>query len=234
MTFPFLFTTYLVLVAAAAAGAVARWLPGRARLAAITGLAIWLGYALLLGFTGVVARTQLLPPGIALLTLPIILSLLTLTLTGPGAVLARRFPLQLLLGFQVFRTGVELSLHHLWSLGLAPRIITLAGGNIEILIAVTAPVAAWLVSKGRAGRRVAWAWNLIGLLSLGNVVIRAVLSAPGPLHLIHTEVPDVAILTYPFTFIPGFMVPLALVLHILAFRSFGITRISHNFSSHKE
>ena len=90
-----------------------------------------------------------------------------------------------------------------------------------MLVALSAPLAAWLVTRGAAARRIAWAWNLLGLLSLGNVVIRAVLSAPGPLQLIHAEVPDMAILTYPFTFIPGFMAPLALALHILAFRSFG-------------
>jgi hypothetical protein len=43
--------------------------------------------------------------------------------------------------------------------------MTLEGGNIEILVAVTAPVAAWLASRGTRGRRVAWIWNVIGILS---------------------------------------------------------------------
>ena len=58
-----------------------------------------------------------------------------------------------------------------------------------------------------------------GLLALLNVVTRAVLTAPGPLNLIHTEVPDRMIGTFPFLLIPGFFVPLAVVLHILAIRS---------------
>lgn len=222
MTFPILFEAYLILVVAGAAGVAIRWLSGRARLATIALLLVWLGYAEMLGVTGVVAHYDHLPPGIALLTLPVVLTLLALTLAAPGAALARQIPLWLLLGFQVFRLGVELTLHHLWSLHLAPRIMTLEGGNIEILVAITAPVAAWLALKGSMARRVAWAWNLVGLLSLGNVVIRAVLSAPGPLQVIHAEVPDMAILTYPFTFIPGFMAPLALALHVLAFRALGL------------
>ena len=222
MTFPLLFTIYLVLVAAGAAAVALRCLTGRARLATVALLGIWLAYASLLGITGIIARYHQLPPGIVLLILPIILTLLILTLGRPGAVLAHQIPLWLLLGFQLFRVGVELSLHHLWSLGLAPRIVTLEGGNIEILVALTAPAAARLVSLGPLGRRIAWGWNLAGLLSLGNVAFRAVLSAPGPLHFIHVEVPDIAILTYPFTFIPGFMAPLALALHILAFRAFSI------------
>ena len=192
----------------------------------IAALIAWLGYAALLGATGVVAAHDTLPPGLILLVGPVVVALLVVSLTAPGAHLARNLALSLLVGFQVFRVGVELSLHHLWTLGLAPRLITLEGGNIEILVALTAPVAAWLATRGPNGRRLAWAWNVVGLLSLANVVVRAVLSAPGPLNVIHAEVPDLAILTFPFTFIPGFMVPLALTLHVLAFRSFRAADVS--------
>ena len=219
MTFPSLFLAYLILVVLAAAAVVVRSLTGRARLMTIGILVVWLAYAGTLGVTGVPSRYDQVPPGLVFLVVPIIVTLLALTLTSPGATLAHYIPLRLLIGFQVFRIGVELTLHHLSSLGLAPRIMTLEGGNIETLVALTAPLAAWLVTSP-TGRRVAWAWNLVGLASLGNVVIRAVLSAPGPLQLIHAEVPDMAILLYPFTFIPGFMAPLALALHILAFRAF--------------
>lgn len=218
MTFPSLFLAYLILVVLAAAAVIIRSLIGRARLLTLGLLAVWLAYAGTLGLTGVAGRYDQVPPGLVLLAGPVVVSLLTLTLTGPGATLARHVPLRLLIGFQVFRVGVELSLHHLSSRGLAPRIMTLEGGNIEILVALTAPLAAWLAT-GPTGRRVAWAWNLVGLASLGNVIVRAVLSAPGPLQLIHAEMPDIAILLYPFTFIPGFMAPLALALHILAFRA---------------
>jgi hypothetical protein len=36
--------------------------------------------------------------------------------------------------------------------------------------------------------RLALAWNVLGLLALTNVVLRAVLTAPGPFNLIHAEV----------------------------------------------
>jgi hypothetical protein len=66
--------------------------------------------------------------------------------------------------------------------------------------------------------KLALAWNLLGLLSLANVVIRAVLTAPGPFNLIHAEVPNRILGTVPFLFIPGFFVPLAVSLHVLAVR----------------
>ena len=52
-----------------------------------------------------------------------------------------------------------------------------------------------------------------------NVVIRAVLTAPGPFNLIHAEVPNRMMGTFPFLFILGFFVPLAVVLHVLAIRA---------------
>jgi hypothetical protein len=220
MTLPSLFIAYLLAIAGAAMLATWLWLKPRASVLTIAFLAVWLAYAACLGITGVVGRIDHLPPGIAFLTVPVVVTILVTVFTSPGTVLVQRLPIQLLLGFQLFRVGVELTLHHLWSIGLAPRLMTLEGGNIEILVALTAPVAAWLVSRGAVGRRIAWMWNWVGLLSLANIVTRAVLSAPGPFQLLHADRPDVAILIYPFTFIPGFMAPLAMALHVLAFRAF--------------
>ena len=79
--------------------------------------------------------------------------------------------------------------------------------------------------------RLALAWNVLGLLALTNVVIRAVLTSPGPFNLIHAEVPNLMMGTFPFLFIPAFFVPLAVALHVLAIRTIsnrGISRIERN------
>ena len=226
MTLSAMFSVYLLTVVGAAAAIAAFRLNMRAASLTVVGLALWLAYATALGATGLAGRIDTLPPGIALLAGPVVAAILLITLTRPGTVLAAHIPIAVLFGFQTFRIGVELTLTHLAGQGLAPRIMTLAGGNIEILVAATAPVAAWLVGRGPTGRKIAAAWNLIGLLSLANIVTRAVLSAPGPLNLIHAEVPDQAILLFPFTYIPGFMAPLALALHVLAFRALCVPRIA--------
>ena len=69
--------------------------------------------------------------------------------------------------------------------------------------------------------RLVLAWNVLGLLALTNVVTRAVLTAPGPFNLVHTEVPNRMFGTFPFLFIPAFFVPLAVALHVLAIRAIG-------------
>jgi hypothetical protein len=98
-------------------------------------------------------------------------------------------------------------------------LLTLPGGNVEILIGLSAPLIAYLSAKGTGGRRLVLAWNVVALISLLNVALRAVLTAPGPLNFISADVPNVAMGIFPFSFIPGFMAPLALSLHLLAFRA---------------
>jgi hypothetical protein len=175
-----------------------------------------------LGYLGVIANTAMFPPGIALIFVPVVAFLILFIVrvgSSAGGRLALVFPLWVLIGTQVFRVGVELFIHQLWIDGLVPKMLTFAGTNVDIYIGASAPVIAWLSKRGRWGQSLALLWNVLGLLALVNVVTRAVLTAPGPLNLIHAEVANRMIGTFPFMFIPGFFVPLAVVLHVLAIRS---------------
>lgn len=204
-----------------------RCLPRRAATIGSLSLLCWLGYAGAIGFMGLMRDPTLRPPGIVWLALPAVLGVVVVIARGQGGrVLAAALPLWLIVGLQTFRVGVEVVLHGLWEAGLVPRLMTLAGGNVEFIVAFAAPLAAWLSTRGPGGRRVAWVFNVVGLMSLLNVVARGVLTAPGPLQLIHAEVPNLAIGQFPFSYIPGFMVPLALVLHLLAFRALGASKDS--------
>ena len=188
----------------------------------LAALCAWFIYVGVLGYLGVIANTAMFPTGIALIFVPVVAFLVLFILrvgSSAGARMALVFPLWVLIGTQAFRVGVELFIHQLWVDGLLPKMLTFAGANVDIYIGASAPVIAWLSMRGGWGQRLALLWNLLGLLSLANVVTRAVLTAPGPLNLIHAEVPNRMIGTFPFMFIPGFFVPLAVVLHVLAIRS---------------
>ncbi|HMD30556.1 MAG TPA: hypothetical protein VKG84_01520, partial [Candidatus Acidoferrales bacterium] len=139
--------------------------------------------------------------------------------SAAGSRIALTFPLWVILGTQSFRVVVELFLHQLWIGGLVPKMLTFEGANVDIYIGASAPLIAWLSSRGRLGLKLALAWNVLGLLALTNVVTRAVLTSPGPLNLIHAEVPNRMFGTFPFLFIPAFFVPLAVGLHVLAIRA---------------
>jgi hypothetical protein len=215
-----LFLGFVALMTTFVVALIDRYINRRVALGVLTGLLVWFLYAVLMAHFGIISNSEMRPPGIAFIVVPVLLFLLFFVVRSPviaGGVLA--FPLWLILGTQCFRVGVELFLHQLWIEGLVPRMLTFAGANIDIYIGLSAPLIAWSSTRGRWGLKLASVWNILGLLALLNVVTRAVLTAPGPLNLIHTEVPDRMIGTLPFLFIPGFFVPLAVVLHLLAMRT---------------
>ena len=213
-----LFVCFLVACAIAVVGTAWRHLDRRAATRVSIGLPLWLIYAGGIGLSGVLAAAPGRPPGLLLLVGPAFLFVVAVTRSRAGARAAVAIPLGTSIGAQAFRIGVELFLHQLFLEGLAPRMLTFEGANVDLWIGLSAPLVAWLAESGKSGARLALAWNGLGLLSLVNVVARSILTAPGPLGLLHTDVPNLFVSTSPYSFIPAFFVPLAVMLHVLAIR----------------
>ena len=214
------FLGYLAFMAAFVMALLMRYLPKTVSLPAVAGLALWLTYAGVLGYLGIVASAPHGLTGPALLVVPVVAFVALFLARSPAAKqVALAVPLSILLGAQTFRVGVELFLHELWLDGMAPRMLTYAGANFDMAVGLSAPIVAWAYWRGRIGERAALAWNIVGLALLANIALRALLTAPGPLNFVHAEIPNIAIGTFPFTYIPGFFAPLALVLHVLAIRA---------------
>jgi len=213
-----LFLGFTALVAAAIAAAIVGYLDPRRRSIVLLILGGWLLYAGALGFSGVLASTTAAPPRLLLFLIPAVFLVSFLARSDAGRELALSFPVGLLIGAQAFRVVVELFIHQFWSAGLAPKMLTYEGANFDILAGLSAPVIAWLFATGRISARLALAWNVLGLMLLANIVTRAILTTPA-LQALVTEVPNRALGIFPFTFIPGLMVPLALILHVLAIRA---------------
>ena len=218
------FESYAALVLLAVLFVAARFVPRRALLALVLGSLAWLAYVGVLSYLGVVRNPTLRPPGAAYILLPVAAMVMYLARSSTGLRLALAVPAALVIGLQVFRVGVELLLHRLYVDGLVPRLMTYEGGNVDMAIGLTAPLIAWLTTRGSAGRRWALGWNFAGLAALANVAIRAIGTAPGALQFIHAEVPNLAVGMFPFTYIAGFFAPLAVIGHVLAIRSLRAAR----------
>ncbi len=217
---PALFAAFLLATAGMLTLLARRFLPARDWSVLVGGLALWLLYVGGLSWFGVVRDPTLRPPGVSYIVGPAFLFVLLVVVRSRAAGrIARTIPLSLLIGFQIYRIGVELFLHQLWREGLVPRMLTFEGANVDVWIGVSAPLAAWLSARGRNGERLALVWNVLGLAALANVVVRSALTAPGSLHLLDAEVAKRAIGTFPYTFIAGFFAPLAVALHVLALRA---------------
>ena len=125
--------------------------------------------------------------------------------------------LEVLTLLHIVRIPVELVLFGLYLHHAVPRLMTFEGRNFDVLAGLTAPLVWWLAFRQqRLGRRGLLIWNGLGLASLLNIVANAVLAVPTPMQQFGFEQPNVAILHFPFVWLPGVVVPLVLLAHVAA------------------
>ncbi|WP_207895842.1 hypothetical protein [Hymenobacter gummosus] len=200
--------------------ALAGWLFCRATHRPAPVLRLLLGWLLVQGavtLTGFYTVAGTLPPRPALLIGPPVLLIGALFATAAG----RRFLAGLrpdaLTLLHVVRLPVELVLLGLYWYGGVPRLMTFEGRNWDILMGLTAPLVYYLgFRRPRWGRSALLAWNLLGLGLLLNIMVNALLAVPSPWQRWGFEQPNVAVLQFPFVWLPSVVVPLVLLAHLAA------------------
>lgn len=160
-----------------------------------------------------------MPPRLLLLLVPILSMAIWMSRSAYATVMARKFPMRELIGLQSFRILVEIFLNQLRKEGLVPEAMTFHGQNFDILIGISALVLYLVWNRIPNQPVVSRLWNILGLVFLANVVLTGILSAPGPLHVLNLEHPNIAITQFPYVFIPAVFVLSAFSLHILALKS---------------
>ena len=208
-------------------GALSWWLspsrhPGRVMLAVTMWVAL-LGFLSLQGFFD---NFKSLPPRLLpALLVPLAAGLLFLRSAGAGALLERtppHWPIYL----QGFRIVMEIILWLLYLQHRAPVIMTFEGRNVDILVGLTAIPVGYLCFVRKAGPpRVAFWWNVAGILILLNVVVHAQLSTPSPFRVFVTDPPVTFIAYWPYVLLPGLLVPLAWLGHAASLMQLSRTRV---------
>ena len=117
---------------------------------------------------------------------------------------------------QSFRVIVEIGLWMVFVAGIAPEQMTFEGRNYDILTGLTAPFAAYFFFRKVLKVRWGVLWNIFGLGLLMNIVIIAILSTPTPFRVFWNEPANTFVTTVPFIWLPGFLVPVALALHVFS------------------
>ncbi|WP_084134989.1 hypothetical protein [Maribacter aquivivus] len=122
-----------------------------------------------------------------------------------------------LLGIHIIRIPVELCLYQLFLKDQIPEIMTFTGWNFDILIGLSAVVILiyQYVKKKNLARQYFLFWNVIGLLFLSVIVIIAILSSPLPIQQFAFEQPNIALLEFPYSFLPTCIVPIVFISHFL-------------------
>lgn len=190
-------------------------------------LALLLLLSVAASVSGLIDNFNATPPYLMRFVLPHVVFTLIIGSVSPyGRRLALGLPIAVLVGFQAFRIPVELLLHELYDEGIAPIQVTYLGWNFDILTGLTAAPVAWLAARGKASRTLLMAWNILGFVLLGNVVIIALTSMPGPLRLFMNEPSAGFIASLPYIFIPTMFVTTALLGHVLLFRRLRLEAIA--------
>jgi hypothetical protein len=192
---------------------------GANRIATITAvsLGLWLSLTGILSLTGFFARFETIPPRFLLGVLPAIAAVLFLVSFHRTREWLTALPEAWVIGFQAFRIPVELVLWALAHHSIVPNAMTFEGRNFDILTGLTAPLVAYFgIVRGRWPRWAIIAWNAMGLFLLFNVVRVAILAAPGPFRQLTEEAPNLAPSLFPFIWLPYFLVPLALLGHLVS------------------
>lgn len=180
-------------------------------------LVFYLAWLILLGLvsgSGALMDTQSVPPRILMVLGPSLMAMVWIWRTLPANVVS----IQYLLGIHALRLPVELVLHQLYLQGKIPQLMTYGGWNFDIVIGLSA-IALLLYNyfgKAHIGTVFFKIWNLIGMVFLLWIVTLAVLSAPLPTQQLAFEQPNVAILEFPYTFLPTVVVPIVFLAHLHA------------------
>ncbi|CAG1001892.1 hypothetical protein MYXO_03086 [Myxococcaceae bacterium] len=217
------FIAVVAIVAAAIAGAAAlatkdRGVTASRRSFIVTVLALagWLFFSGRLAASGFLAfepRPTLLP----LLAIGVV-GAFGVAFSRSGRLLAANLPLAVLVGYQAFRIPVEILLHRGHVEGLVPLRMTYLGANLDVLTGVTALLLAALSRLGPVPAWLLFAWNLVGFGLLVNAVTLALLSSPLPFRVFFEEPSNVWVTRFPWVWLPAFLVPAAVLGHLLVWR----------------
>ena len=214
----------IAIVALAVAARVAwlwrRHLPATAARAAwATGL--WMLCTGALAGSGLLARTDLVPPPAALLIVSVLALGIGIGVSRAGAALAAAVPLAALVELQIFRLPLEILMHRAGEVGIMPPELSYSGYNLDIVTGATALALTLAMHEGvRVPRAVLWAWNLWGLWCLAVIAGIAVAASPivrafgdDPRHV------NTWVLHLPYVWLPAVLVLIALAGHVVMTRA---------------
>jgi hypothetical protein len=181
--------------------------------------AAWMLIQSVLSAAGFFTVTDTLPPRFLLLILPPLITIIISLSTTKGKLFIDRFDTSILTLFHSIRIPVEMVLFFLFLNKAMPQLMTFEGRNFDLLSGITAPLVYYFgYSKKKLGTKILLAWNVVCLLILLFTVSNAILSAPTPFQKFGFEQPSIAILYFPFVWLPGVLVPLVISSHLITIR----------------
>jgi len=180
-------------------------------------LPLWILLTGILAVGGFYLKTDAVPPRMLVAGVLPTLVVIAIYLVFFRKTFVERLPLRLLTLLHVVRIPVELVLYWLFLAGAVPQVMTFEGRNFDIATGILAVILYFVAFRDNEPKR--WllvAFNILGLVLLGNIVSIAVMSLPTPLQRMSLEQPNIAVLYFPYAWLPTIIVPIVLFSHLAA------------------
>jgi len=180
----------------------------------------WLLLNAALALGGYYKNTSTTPPHFFLAIMPPLVVMVLVFTTRKGKQLVSDTDIRMLTLLSVVRIPVEIVLYWLFLNKAVPELMTFAGRNFDIISGLTSPVVYFLCFKGKVVRnkKILLAWNFVSLLLLLNIVINAVFSAPFSFQQFAFDQPNIAVLYFPFVWLPCYIVMVVLFSHLVSIK----------------
>ena len=195
------------------------------RIRSAVAILFWVVVIGILSLAGFFKVTETLPPRPVIVILISLVTAVILARSNKVSELLSVTPLHWLVYIQSFRIFVELILWQGYLRGLLPVQMTFEGYNFDIFSGLLAIPAGWMISGNPASSKMAGIiYNVIGIILLANILTVAVLSMPTSLRYFMNEPSNVIVGEFPFIYIPGVFVALAIFMHVFSLRQLVILR----------
>jgi hypothetical protein len=179
----------------------------------------WLTIQSAIAVTGFFTVTNTLPPRLLLLIVLPFAFIFAIFCTAKGKAFIDGFDMKILTLLHTIRIPIEVVLFWLFLNKAVPQLMTFEGRNFDLISGITAPLVYYLgFVRGKLGAKTILAWNFICLFILLFTVGNAILSAPFPFQKFAFNQPTIAVLYFPFVWLPGVVVPLVIFSHLVSIR----------------
>lgn len=163
--------------------------------------------------------TDAIPPRLLFLIAPALVLILYAFTTTRGKYFTDQINLEKYTYLQSIRIIVELVLLSLFIHGTIPVSMTFEGRNFDIVSGITAPFIAYYgFHKKSINPMYILLWNFLCLALVLQVVITGILSAPSVIQKLSFDQPNIAVLYFPFVWLPGIVVPIVIYGHLVSIR----------------
>jgi hypothetical protein len=182
-------------------------------------LLLWLAVQAVAGLSGFYTVTDSVPPRLlGMIGLPIAI-MVGLFATAKGRRFIDGLDMNYLTLLHTVRVPVEIVLLMLFLNGAIPQLMTFEGRNFDILSGLSAPLIWYFgIHKNRLSNGLMLLWNFICLGLLLNIITNGILAAPSNFQVFAFNQPNIAVLYFPFVWLPACIVPLVMFCHLATIR----------------